>query len=59
MVVMFVRLQVFRQVTDTSAQERYLYFRRTRVRCVSAIRAYHAGLLFFIHDRTLLSLVMF
>jgi hypothetical protein len=55
MVVMLMRLQVFRQVTDAPAQKRDLYFRRTGIRCVPAIRADHRCLLLFIHNRTLLS----
>jgi hypothetical protein len=59
MMVMLVRLQVFRQVTDTSAEQRDLHFGRTRVRCVAAVGIDHTGLLLFIHDRTLLSLFRF
>jgi hypothetical protein len=55
MVVMFVRLQVFRQVADAPAKKRYLNFRRPCVCGVPAIGTDHAGFLFFIHNRTLLS----
>jgi hypothetical protein len=55
MMILLVRLQVLRQVADTPAQQRYLHFRRTRVRRMPAIGTDYTGLLLFIHNRTLLS----
>jgi hypothetical protein len=55
MVVMLVCLQMLRQMVDTTAQDRYLYFRGARVRRMPAIGCNQTGFLFLIHNRTLLS----
>jgi hypothetical protein len=50
MLILLVRLQMFGQVVDASAQERYLNLRGTGIRGVSAVGRNRVRFLFLVHQ---------